>query len=50
MEKRLSKAIDCDDNYYGIRKVKRTVKNIELTLSSIAQDASCMRLVGVVCN
>ena len=45
-----AKTMDCDDNYYEIRKVKRTVENINSTLSRVAQDASWIRLYGVDCN
>ena len=59
-----AKTMDCDDNYYEIRKVKRTVESIESTLSIVAievssaaneasraaEHASLIRLYGVNCN
>ena len=38
-----AKTMDCDDNYYEIRKVKRAVEGIK-------QDTNWIRIYGVDCN
>ncbi|HIB05765.1 MAG TPA: hypothetical protein EYO18_08605 [Candidatus Marinimicrobia bacterium] len=45
-----AKTMDCDDNYYEIRKVKRTVNDIESAINSVSSDVYNMRYYGVDCN
>ena len=45
-----AKTMDCDDNYYEIRKVKRTVNDIESAINSVKSDVYNMRYYGVDCN